>query len=51
MYIMKCRKQGFKNVIHQEEDEQEVNHLCEEASMPIEDVIAKYSTENGEDTL
>lgn len=29
----------------QEDEEEEVDHLCKEASMPIEQVIAKYNGE------
>lgn len=32
------------DLLLKEEDEQEINHLCEEATMPIEDVIAKYNS-------
>ena len=35
-------------VLLKEEDEQEITHLCEEATMPIEDVIAKYNSGRNE---
>ena len=33
----------------QEDEEEEVDHLCKEASMPIEQVIAKYNGESNGD--